>query len=280
VRLLVSASSGSSVQPPTPVTNERGEVAIRWTAGDDNTSQLYVTLDGVADSPSAVVLAARPGAVTASAVVNAASYAAELAPGAIATVYGVNLSTGGNVAAPYPWPTSLGGVRVTLDGRPLPLLFVSNTQINFLVPEDVPESGAFLVVSTPVADTAPIRVIIESAAPGIFFDERSGYGAVLNAGTALTTLAQPARRGAAIEIYCTGLGSVAPGASDIRETLTAPEVFIAGAPARVLFSGLAPGYAGLYQVNVEVPESIGSGEQPLTIRFKGFVSNTVRIGVQ
>ena len=92
-----------------------------------------------------------------------------------------------------------------------------------------------------------------------------------------------------MQIYCTGLGAVtnqpATGAAapndPLAMTITLPRVMIGNAPAKVQFSGLAPGYAGLYQVNAEVPAETSSGTAvTVTILVGEVASNTVTIAVQ
>jgi uncharacterized protein (TIGR03437 family) len=92
-----------------------------------------------------------------------------------------------------------------------------------------------------------------------------------------------------VQIYCTGLGAVtnqpATGAAapsdPVARTITVPRVTIGNAPAKVQFSGLAPGYAGLYQVNAEVPAETSSGTAvTVTILVGEVASNTVTIPVQ
>lgn len=208
--------------------------------------------------------------------VNAASYRAGLSPGTLATLFGVNLAGGRKAAAPFPWPESLEGVTVTLNGKPAPLLYVSDPQINLLVPAALPEGTADLVVSTPVGVSATVRLPIAGVSPGIFFDLATNLGAVLVAGTAQTAAA----RGDYLEIYATGLGPVRADGVLQRTQLT-PEVFIAGLPAReVPFSGLAPGWLGLYQVNARVPDGVPSGLQPLVIQIGGQRSNEVRVQIR
>jgi uncharacterized protein (TIGR03437 family) len=159
-------------------------------------------------------------------------------------------------------------------------LYISDRQVNFLVPAGVPVGSADVVVSTSVASSAPVRVAIEPAAPGIFFDPATGHGAILNPGTAFPTFLRPARAGQAIEVYCTGLGAVRDARPGIRETIMNPEVTIGGIRAAVLYSGLAPGYQGLYQVNVQVPPEMSAGVHNLSIGVNGQTSNAVRIAVQ
>jgi len=76
-----------------------------------------------------------------------------------------------------------------------------------------------------------------------------------------------------VEIYATGLGPI--GAAALL-----PQVRIGGALARVTYSGQAPGFAGLYQVNVQIPSGLSAGDQPLQLVIGGTLSNTVKIGVR
>ena len=86
-------------------------------------------------------------------------------------------------------------------------------------------------------------------------------------------------------IYCTGLGLVssppADGAAGSGQTTVAsPSVTIGGASATVSFSGLAPGFVGLYQINAVVPSGIAGGNQPVVISIGGSSSNSVLLPTQ
>jgi uncharacterized protein (TIGR03437 family) len=95
-------------------------------------------------------------------------------------------------------------------------------------------------------------------------------------------------RGDSLVIYLTGLGAVNPpvpdgspaGASPLSSTVVTPTVQIGGSDAPVLFSGLVPGYVGLYVLNISVPSSTPQGLSiPLTISQSGVVgfSQNVRV---
>src|SRR6185312_4490704 len=123
-------------------------------------------------------------------------------------------------------------------------------------------------------------------APGIFAS--NGSAAALDASFHVISSSNPAKQGQNISIYCNGLGPVtnqpasgdpAQGPPNLSNTTTAPTVMIDGQNAPVLFSGLAPGYAGLYQINVTVP-NVGSGVKPLTVAIGGVTSQPVNLAVQ
>jgi uncharacterized protein (TIGR03437 family) len=280
VRLLISTSAGGSISPLVPVTDADGRALIRWTPGTGASSELYITLDGVNQSPSLVVTASRPGAIALSTIVNAASFDPAISPGAIATAYGAGFSTGGAAAANFPWPDSLNGVQVLVNGLAAPVLYVSDGQVNFMVPSNIPEGDAQVSIVT-AAGTSPIlRISIRIAAPGIFFDPVNGHGAILHAGTQQGTLLRPAIAGDVVEIYCTGLGAVRESRPGLRETVMQPDVLIGDQRAEVLYSGLAAGYLGLYQVNVRVPAGVRPGLQPVSIAINSVRSNAPGIAVR
>ena len=102
-------------------------------------------------------------------------------------------------------------------------------------------------------------------------------------------ISRAANKGESITIFCTGLGAVtnrpANGAvatgSPLSTTTTAPTVTVGGIPSQVSFSGLAPGFVGLYQVNVQVPSNAPSGNAvPVVLTIAGAISNTANIAVQ
>jgi uncharacterized protein (TIGR03437 family) len=100
---------------------------------------------------------------------------------------------------------------------------------------------------------------------------------------------RPAERGEYIEIYCTGLGRVTPtgitgaaaGSLPLSTTVLPVTVTIGGIPASVIFSGLAPGVAGLYQVDAQIPADVVPGDKvPVALSIGGVTSNTVTVAVE
>ncbi len=141
---------------------------------------------------------------------------------------------------------------------------------------------------------APLGTLrIQQAAPGIFTLSANGQGqgAVLNQDNSLNFSTRAAGRGSVIQIFATGAGATTPpllagepapaSGTPLVLTQVQPTVTIGGRPARVLFSGMSPGYVGLWQINAEVPMDAAPGPAvPLVVTAVGVQSNTVTIAVQ
>ncbi len=199
--------------------------------------------------------------------VNAAGSTPGLAAGGLASVYGQNLSSQTVSAASLPLPTVLGGLTITINGRPAPLLFVSPGQVNLQVPWETETGSAALIGSSGGVAGNSIRADVRAAAPGIFVPVR--------ADGSLITADRPAAAGDVLIIYATGLGAVtqrivtgAPAPADPLAGVTGSVTVRFGSVAatEVFFAGLTPGFVGLYQINVRVPAGIPAGPAtPLTV---------------
>jgi uncharacterized protein (TIGR03437 family) len=173
-----------------------------------------------------------------------------------------------------------------------PLFYASTGQINMQVPWEV--AGQSSVSIRPVLNGTlgtSQGLQLKPFAPGIFTTGPPGstQGAIVDSSYRIVDIANPAFVGSSIQIYCTGLGLVTnPPASGsaasimtLSETTTKPTVMIGGIPAKVVFSGLAPGTVGEYQVNAEVPAGVTPGlAVPVVLSIGGVSSNTVTIRVQ
>jgi uncharacterized protein (TIGR03437 family) len=247
----------------------------------------------VADEGGNAIRRLTPAAGPAITVVNGASHlAAPLAPGIAASVLGSFSIASPSSAPGFPLPASLAGVSVQLGGISAPLYYVSAGEIRFQVPwESVGQAAAALVVVVNGKASAPQTVSLAPFAPGVFTTngQGTGQGAVYDAQSKLVDASNPTTAGAVVQIYCTGLGAVtnqptsaspAPGGT-LAVTLATPTVTIGGVPAPVLFSGLAPGTAGTYQLNAQVPAGIATGGAvPITVSIGGATSNSVTIAVK
>ncbi len=214
-----------------------------------------------------------------------------------------------NATANLPFSTVLGGIMVTLGGTPLRLYSVNSgapDQVNAIVPLlpsqtiNTTQSLAVYKNCTPagtgcIASSATLPMNMVAIQPAIFpYSETNApnQGAIENANAAYAVAdpSHPAASGTVIVIFCEGLGQVAnpppPGVSStgLNPTLVTPTVFINGiqAPAPG-YSGLAPGWQDLYQVNVFVPPGIPSGHVNVYLQMQDPVtgqiikSNTVTI---
>ncbi len=223
-------------------------------------------------------------------IFNAASYAPitnSVAPGEFVTIYGLGFASSPKSATTLPLPFTLGSTRVTVNGRPAPLDYVGPTQINLLVPYAVSQDGGLATFQVTNNGVPSNEVTVYSAltAPGIFtlnsqdgtYPSGVGPSAVLHQDYSLVTQDNPAVAGETLQLYVTGLGSVTPQVADgaaapaagpisYVDEFTQGNLFVDlydqnlnDSPASVTFAGLAPGFAGLYQINFVVPSGVASG---------------------
>ncbi len=231
--------------------------------------------------------------VTSGGLVNGASYTAQVSPGSYVALFGSNLASASVSASSVPLPTTLGHVSVLMNGFAAPLFFVSSTQINLQVPWELTGTGSVqIIVTTNGVSAPPMQASLTSLAPGLLTvnQQGTGQGAILIAGTGqLASAAEPVNRTDAVSIYCVGLGAVSnppPSGSPVfgsalAQTLATPTVAFGGVEGTLLFSGLAPGFVVLYQVNVRLPLNAPAGPTvPVALNIGGVASNTVTIGVQ
>jgi uncharacterized protein (TIGR03437 family) len=236
--------------------------------------------------------------ISAGGVVNDANYTAPVVPGSIAAVFGDFFLTAGSSNTTLPLATNLQNLSFQFGDTAAPLYYVSGTQVNLQVPWELAgQTSATLTATLNGAAGAGQTVTVAPFAPAIFTmnSQGTGAGAILDSSYRLVDSSNPATAGTtAILIYCTGLGAVsanqpatgAPAslnANALAPTSTTPTVSIGGLPATVSFSGLAPGYVGLYQVNALVPAGVAANSAvPLTISIgqTPVTSNTVTIAVQ
>ena len=250
-----------------------------------------------------VTVPATPPFMTAAGLTDGAGFSARISGGGIGSIFGSGLSSATTAATTVPLPTTLAGVTVLLSGTPVPLFFVSPTQINFQVPWQLLSLSTATLAVTTAGGTGPIiSVNLFAAAPGIFTfntGNSATQGVILIAnttsfvapvGSLSGAISRPATAGDALTIYCSGLGAVtntpangsAAGSGSSLSTVQAPvSVTIGGKSAPVLFAGLTPGFVGLYQVNVQVPTGVASGNAvPVIVTTASQNSNTATIAVQ
>jgi len=232
-------------------------------------------------------------------ILNAASYAPitnSVAPGEFVSIFGSNLASGVFMPSSLPLPMNLGNVSVTVNSRPAPLSYVGPGQINILVPYGTSEKFATFQVSNNGTLSNKVTVYTNLSAPGIFTGSPSGIGeaAVLHANYSPVSQSSPAQVGETVLLYLTGLGSVTPAVGDGAAAPSSPLSMVdenlgldiadqSGNDANVTsipFAGLAPGFAGLYQINFQIPSGLVSGAASLNIGTQDAYSSEAVIYVQ
>ncbi len=267
--LTLTPASGATPTPITVGVNTQG-----LPAGQLSATVTISSAGALKPITFTVGLTILPGPTIPSAgIVNAASFTASLgaAPGSLISLFGSNMGPAAGVgASTVPLPTALANTQVTIGGFSAPLFYVSASQINCQVPWEVAgQTSVQVVVQTGTAVSPPATLTIAAASPGIFTGVINGasVGAILNQDYSQNTPANPAHVGQVIQIFANGQGVVAnqPGdgaaapSGPLATTASNPAVLIGGQPAAVGFSGLSPGFVGLWQVNATIPATVTPG---------------------
>ena len=293
--LSVSPSSGSS----------GSAVAVNvspssLTAGS-YTGTISVSSSGANNSPQTVTVTLKVNAQAApliSSVLNAASFLpTQLSPGEIITLRGSDLGPTAGVSTTVDSSgyvaTTLSTTKVLFDGTAAPLLYVSSTQINAIVPYEVANRvSTKLQVQAHSQSSQELEMKVADTAPGLFTSASSGsgQGAILNQDGTINSAANPEKRGNIVVLYGTGHGQTSPagvtgavyGSSLLRYPTASVVVRIGGVTADVLYSGSAPGMvAGALQINARIPQSVGTGAIPVEVQIGGVTSQSgVTVAVQ
>ncbi len=199
-------------------------------------------------------------------IVNAASFTDAIAPGGLISIYGT-----GFVRAGF-------DTLVQINGEAAAVLAALPFQVNAQIPLDVPPGAGMLNVDTGNG-SAQHPVAIADVAPAIF-SIGPAQAAITNQDNRLNTATNPATRGGAIVIYCTGLGAVSV-AGQLSRANTPVNVSVGSVEVPAAFAGLTPGLIGLYQVNVLLPPAMPPGlSLPLYLKQGSATSNTVAVAIQ
>jgi len=204
-------------------------------------------------------------------VINAASsapFTAGVSPGELITLVGTNIGPSNlQVTQTLPFPPTLGGVQVLINNFPAPIYYVSSNQLAVIVPYEIASASiAQIQVFNNQTPSNLVTEYVNTTTPGIFTEPAGGVGdaAALHQDYSLVSSTSPAQVGETVAVYVTGLGSVLGNIADGAAGPTQPYAYtsntitaaIDGVAASVSFAGLAPGLAGLYQVNVTVPSGV------------------------
>lgn len=223
----------------------------------------------------AALLADTGPVYSADSVVNAAdNQPGSLAPNTIATIYGTGLAyttralsaddiRGGMLPTVLPGT----GVRVLVGSLPANIYYVSPNQINLLVPASLLPGASVVQVVLDGHAGPQVPIQLAAAAPALFQLDQQNVVA-LNADGSVITPTAPAKPGDPVVLYATGLGETVPRVvygmlpteaaplkqfADFKVTLDG----VAADASAVTYAGIAPGFAGLYQINLKLPASTG-----------------------
>jgi uncharacterized protein (TIGR03437 family) len=261
----------------------KGSVVLTPESPDLAPVEIPVTLTITATPPARPVIGS---------VVNGASFETGVAANSWATITGTNLAstTDSWHVANNQLPTVLDGVTVTFDGKPAYLSYVSPTQINLLVPNIRATTITGVVLTN---SGAKLNAVFDApagpVAPAFFtwpgnqvVATRQDYSYAVKSATfaGLSTVA--AKPGDVLILWGTGFGATTPAApvgyltpgDQTYSTSTLPAVVIGNLPATVYGAALASGFAGLYQVAIQVPEALGNGDWPIVATIDGVSSSS------
>jgi uncharacterized protein (TIGR03437 family) len=267
----------------------RGFVGGRTMAIDAAGTNAYaITASGLSIIPLAGPTQAQMPVPSKGGAVNLASYTASVAPNGLLAIFGQNFGTLATPAS-TPLPLIMGGTCVTLGNVALPLLLTSPEQINAQIPPGT-AAGTYPLVVRSIANLAASsseNVTVAKYAPAVFVDS-TGQLALFHASGQYVNTSNPATRDEPLTMYATGLGVTTGGAVTAGNVspssplaVSAPVLVYFGDPGYsqagviVDWSGLAPGFIGVYQLNLQIPGTHLDGNAlPVTISIGGISSPT------
>jgi len=218
-------------------------------------------------------------------VVNGASGVGVISPGSYASIYGTALAPMTASASLTPLPTTLGSATVLVNGVRAPAYYVSAPQVNFQVPFATPAGLATVSIFWNGMPSSIAWVQVKPAAPGILV-YGNNHAVAQNPDFSLNSSSAPIAPGSYLTVYLTGVGPLdntpldgagAPSLPLANATLP-HSAFIGGLPATISFLGLAPGFVGLGQANILVPNA-SPGGRPMSITIGGVASNSALVSI-
>ncbi len=246
-----------------------------WNNDDLHTLRNLQGSDFEAVDESSFVVDPNSGETVPNHALNAASFAeGTVAAGEIFTIFSTNIGPPtpafAVVSANGLISKKLAGVTAFFDGTAAPLLYVSSTQMNAIVPFAVDgQSSTHVVVNYNGNVVWEAGLAVSYTAPGLFTADSSGAGqaAALNQDFGMNSSTNPAAKGSIVMLFATGAGQTNPPGVDgmitqgvVAKPRSPVSVSIDGRPADVLYAGNAPGLvAGALQVNARIPASVSSG---------------------
>ena len=286
--IITTVAGGGSRVPVTGIPATSAGIAP-WDVAVDRSGNIYIA----AASGGLVKVTAAAGApptISANGVFNAAGYQPGIVANSWVSIQGTNLASKvddwSNSVIDGKLPTSLDGVSVTMGGKPAYVYFVSPSQINVLAP-DLPPGPTTVTVATSAGASSTFPTTVSQYAPAFFpwpgnqvVATRSDYSYAAKPGTFPTLTTTAAKPGDIIILWGTGFGPTTPPTpigvavptGTTYSTATLPAVTINKAPVTVYGAALAPGSAGLYQIAIQVPNTLADGDWAIQATIGGVQS--------
>jgi uncharacterized protein (TIGR03437 family) len=238
-----------------------------------------------------------PAIASTGGVLNGASFQLGIAADSWMTINGTNLSsktdTWSNAIVNGALPTTLDGVSVMVGDQAAYIEYISATQINALLPS-VPAGTVPVTVTNANGTSQAVMAQVAAEQPAFFqwgtyaVATRQNFSLAVKNGTFPGTTTVPAKPGDVIILWGTGFGPTSPSApagvetpsTTTYNTANTVSVTVGKEPATVYGAALAPGYAGLYQVAIQIP-ALANGDYPVVATINGALSpSTTMITVQ
>jgi uncharacterized protein (TIGR03437 family) len=222
----------------------------------------------------------KPGPLV-SAVIPAAALVTPriVAPGTFVSIYGLGLALAAMQATTIPFPTSLGGTQVLVNGAAIPIQYVSPSQVNAVLPPTL--SGLVTLTVMQMTGQHTVNVLIEAAVPAIFTADGTAASAINAVTGAVVTTSSPLHGGDYVSLFLTGLGATTAGAGGLQYGTIQPGVTVAGQACTVQFAGLSPQFPGVDQINCQIPTGLGANDSaPVVVTANGRSSNTATLVLQ
>jgi len=275
------ANYSATWQPST--TSSQMVVSLNASAGTLAPANLQL-VGGVAANQSAAPVLANGGTVNAFNPISGGA----LSPGTIVEMFGSGLSASTTATGAPPLPITFSGTTVLIGGLSAPLYYVSSGQLNVQIPSELPSNQSYpILVTVNGAITLPDQLDMVTLQPGV--DASTGGTLVAQHGAdfSLVTAASPAKPGETLVVYLLGMGATSPAvpsgqpapSNPLAMVTAQPSITVDGQSAHVDFAGLTPGFAGLYQIDFDVPATVPSGNQTVIISQNGVATNTTTLPI-
>ena len=235
-----------------------------------------------------------PPSILSGGIVPVDSSTATIQPGEWVSIYGTNLA-GGSATWTGNFPVSLGGASVTINGKQGYLWFVSPTQINVQAPDDMTTGPVPVVVTTPAGKTTSTVTLAQAAPSFLLLDSKHVTGLIIRSdgsgaygggtydilgptGNSLGYATVAAKAGDIVELFGVGFGPTSPVElagqtfSGSAPTINAVGLGINNVSVTPSFAGLSG--AGLYQINLVVPQGLGTGDVTIAATVGGATTHS------